>query len=180
VASPSRYSQLHLLRGSDPAALPTRFAWLAGNVLLHGHLLLQQLADDAAVADGSEYVADMRQLQLGPRDSGPEDEPRALVSAAGVVMRVCGLWTAACWRQHPALMACTDCCTKQQACSEYHYLLLYADKLAALNQVSGKVVNEAAWGPGSHAGSIVGACRCCAAARGRLSPRWPATLLAAN
>lgn len=38
-----------------------------------------------------------------------------------------------------------------KACSEYHYLLLYADKLVALNQVSGKVAAEVNWGPGSHA-----------------------------
>jgi hypothetical protein len=49
------------------------------------------------------------------------------------------------------------CVTRRpQACSEYHYLLLYADRLAALNQVSGKVVSEVGWGPGSHASSIVG------------------------
>lgn len=43
-----------------------------------------------------------------------------------------------------------------QACSEYHYLLLYADKLVALNQVSGKVAAEVSWGPGSHTPSISG------------------------
>lgn len=43
-----------------------------------------------------------------------------------------------------------------QACSEYHYLLLYADKLVAINQVSGKVAAEANWGPGVHAASING------------------------
>jgi hypothetical protein len=43
-----------------------------------------------------------------------------------------------------------------QACSEYHYLLLYADKLVALNQISGKVAAEVNWGPGSHTPSISG------------------------
>jgi hypothetical protein len=43
-----------------------------------------------------------------------------------------------------------------QACSEYHYLLLYADKLVAINQVSGKVAAEVNWGPGSHTPSISG------------------------
>lgn len=67
-------------RGSDPSALPTRFAWLAGGLLLHGHLLLPQLAADSSVMDASEYVGDMRQLQLGPANSSPEDEPVSLVS----------------------------------------------------------------------------------------------------
>lgn len=45
----------------------------------------------------------------------------------------------------------------EQVCSEYHYLLLFADKLVALNQVSGKVVDEVTWGLGSsHSSSIVG------------------------
>jgi hypothetical protein len=43
-----------------------------------------------------------------------------------------------------------------QACSQYHYLLLYADKLVALNQVSGKVAAEVNWGLGSHTPSISG------------------------
>lgn len=43
-----------------------------------------------------------------------------------------------------------------QARSEYHYLLLYADKLVAINQVSGKVAAEVNWGPGSHTPSISG------------------------
>lgn len=47
-------------------------------------------------------------------------------------------------------------CTVLQACSEYHYLLLYADKLVAINQVSGKVAAEVNWGPGSHTPSISG------------------------
>jgi hypothetical protein len=41
-------------------------------------------------------------------------------------------------------------------CSAYHYLLLYGDRLAAINQVSGKVVSEVSWGPGSHTPGIVG------------------------
>lgn len=65
--------------GGDSSSLPTRFAWLVGNLLLHGHLLLQQLAGDSSVGDGAEYVGDMRQLQLGPSNSSPEDEPVALV-----------------------------------------------------------------------------------------------------
>lgn len=69
-----------MCRGSDPTALPSRFAWLVGGLLLHGHLLLPQLADDNSVADAAEYVGDMRQLQLGPSNSSPEDEPVALVS----------------------------------------------------------------------------------------------------
>lgn len=120
LESPSMHSRLHLLRGSDPSALPTRFAWLAGGLLLHGHLLLPQLAADSSVTDAAEYVGDMRQLQLGPSNSSPEDEPVSL------------------------------------ACSEYHYLLLYADKLVAINQVSGKVAAEVNWGPGSHTPSISG------------------------
>lgn len=48
------------------------------------------------------------------------------------------------------------CCCVLQACSEYHYLLLYADKLVAINQVSGKVAAEVSWGPGSHTPSISG------------------------
>jgi len=75
-----RHVVLCVCRGSDPTALPDRFAWLAGNRLLHGHLLLQQLAGEASVTDASEYVGDMRQLQLGPSNSSPEDEPVALVS----------------------------------------------------------------------------------------------------
>lgn len=67
-------------RGTDPSALPSRFAWLVGNLLLHGHLLLPQLANDNCVSDAAEYVGDMRQLQLGPSNSSPEDEPVALVS----------------------------------------------------------------------------------------------------
>jgi hypothetical protein len=43
-----------------------------------------------------------------------------------------------------------------QAHSEYHYLLLYAEKLVAINQVSGKVAAEVNWGPGSHAPGIIG------------------------
>lgn len=66
-------------RGTDPSALPSRFAWLVGNLLLHGHLLLPQLANDSSVSDAAEYVGDMRQLQLGPSNSSPEDEPVALV-----------------------------------------------------------------------------------------------------
>jgi hypothetical protein len=69
-----------MCRGSDPTALPSRFAWLVGGLLLHGHLLLPQLADDNSVADAAEYVGDMWQLQLGPSNSSPEDEPVALVS----------------------------------------------------------------------------------------------------
>lgn len=66
-------------RGTDPSALPSRFAWLVGGLLLHGHLLLPQLSDDAGVTDAAEYVGDMRQLQLGPANGSPEDEPVALV-----------------------------------------------------------------------------------------------------
>ncbi|WIA14238.1 hypothetical protein OEZ85_002776 [Tetradesmus obliquus] len=120
VESPSLHSQLRLLRGSLPGALPSRFAWLVGGLLLHGHLLLAEMAGDAAVADGQEYVGDMRQLALAEAGSSPEDEPHALV------------------------------------CSTYHYLLLYGDRLAAINQVSGKVVSEISWGPGSHTPGIVG------------------------
>jgi hypothetical protein len=68
-----------MCRGSDPTALPSRFAWLVGGLLLHGHQLLPQLADDGSVADAAEYVGDMRQLQLGPSNSSPEDEPVSLV-----------------------------------------------------------------------------------------------------
>lgn len=70
-------------RGSLPGALPSRFAWLVGGLLLHGHLLLAEMAGDAAVADGQEYVGDMRQLALAEAGSSPEDEPHALVSAVG-------------------------------------------------------------------------------------------------
>jgi hypothetical protein len=77
-------------RGSDPTSLPTRFAWLVGGLLLHGHLLLQQLGDEGAVADAAEYVGDMRQLQLGPSNSSPEDEPVALVSAAAAAVGCVG------------------------------------------------------------------------------------------
>jgi hypothetical protein len=48
------------------------------------------------------------------------------------------------------------CLHRLQVCSAYHYLLLYADRLCAINQVSGKVVSEVAWGPGSHTPGIVG------------------------
>lgn len=41
-------------------------------------------------------------------------------------------------------------------CGEYHYLVLYADRLVAVNQVSGKVVSEVNWGPGVHASGILG------------------------
>jgi hypothetical protein len=53
-----------------------------GGLLLHGHLLLPQLSEDAGVTDAAEYVGDMRQLQLGPANSSPEDEPVALVRTA--------------------------------------------------------------------------------------------------
>jgi hypothetical protein len=74
-------------RGSLPSALPSRFAWLVGGLLLHGHLLLNELAGDSSVADGQELVGDMRQLALAAADSSPEDEPHSLVSsiAAGHV-----------------------------------------------------------------------------------------------
>jgi hypothetical protein len=67
-------------RGSLPSALPSRFAWLVGGLLLHGHLLLSELAADASVSDGQEYVGDMRQLALAAGDGSPEEEPHALVS----------------------------------------------------------------------------------------------------
>lgn len=47
-------------------------------------------------------------------------------------------------------------CPFVQVCSEYHYLVLYADRLVAVNQVSGKVVSEVNWGPGVHASGVVG------------------------
>jgi hypothetical protein len=72
---------MSVCRGSLPGALPSRFAWLVGGLLLHGHLLLSELAADASVADGQEYVGDMRQLALAAGDSSPEDEPHALVSS---------------------------------------------------------------------------------------------------
>jgi hypothetical protein len=55
-----------------------------------------------------------------------------------------------------ALHARFLCCV--QVCSAYHYLLLYGDRLSAINQVSGKIVSEVPWGPGSHAPGIVGEC----------------------
>eukprot|EP00879_Flechtneria_rotunda_P019362 GHRR01020334.1.p1 GENE.GHRR01020334.1~~GHRR01020334.1.p1 ORF type:complete len:907 (+),score=281.55 GHRR01020334.1:278-2998(+) len=119
VGTPSMYSQLHLTREGDLSTLPSRFAWLVGSVLLHGHLLLPQLAKDDSIIDGQEYVADARQLLLPGAHAGPEDEAHAL------------------------------------ACTEYHYLLLYADRLVAVNQVSGKVVAEVNWGPGTHTNSNV-------------------------
>eukprot|EP00878_Enallax_costatus_P011969 GHUV01012497.1.p1 GENE.GHUV01012497.1~~GHUV01012497.1.p1 ORF type:complete len:1028 (+),score=282.75 GHUV01012497.1:49-3132(+) len=120
VESPSMHSQLQLIRGSSLQSLPSRFAWLVGGVLLHGHLLLADMADDVSVSEGAEYVADMRQLALAGAQGSPEDEPHLMV------------------------------------CSEYHYLVLYADRLVAVNQVSGKVVGEVNWGPGVHASGIVG------------------------
>jgi hypothetical protein len=67
-------------------------------VLLHGHLLLADLADAANVTDAQEYVADMRQLCLaaggppaaaaaaagggGADQASPENEPHALVGSA--------------------------------------------------------------------------------------------------
>jgi hypothetical protein len=71
-------------RGSQPSALPSRFAWLVGGLLLHGHLLLTELAGDASVSDGQEYVGDIRQLALAAGDGSPEDEPHALVSGRNV------------------------------------------------------------------------------------------------
>jgi hypothetical protein len=68
-----------ICRGSSPSALPSRFAWLVGGLLLHGHLLLAELAGDASVADAQAYVGDMRQLALAAGDGSPEDEPHALV-----------------------------------------------------------------------------------------------------
>lgn len=68
-------------------SLPSRFAWLVGGVLLHGHLLLQELADDASVTDGEEYVADMRQLALAGAHGSPEDEPHMMVSSEPVPSR---------------------------------------------------------------------------------------------
>lgn len=66
-------------RGSSLQALPSRFAWLVGGVLLHGHLLLQDMADDTSVTEGAEYVADMRQLALAGAHGSPEDEPHMMV-----------------------------------------------------------------------------------------------------
>ncbi|KAF8061305.1 VPS18 [Scenedesmus sp. PABB004] len=121
VVSPSMHSTLRLLRGAgDVGALPGRFAWLVGGMLLHGHLLLDELAGDASVDDGGELVGDMRQLALAGAGGSPEDEPHDL------------------------------------AVSEHHYLVLYADRLAAVNQVSGRVAAEVAWGPGSHVAGLIG------------------------
>eukprot|EP00877_Chromochloris_zofingiensis_P007678 jgi/Chrzof1/3163/Cz12g14060.t1 len=107
VDVPSLHSQLHLFQGSDVAALPSRFAWLVGGTICHGHLLLSQYAADASINEAAEYVGDMRQLMLGEGTStSPEDEPTSMVY------------------------------------TEYHYVLLHADKLAALNQVSGKLVHD--------------------------------------
>lgn len=47
-----------------------------------------------------------------------------------------------------------------QVCSEYHYLVLYADRLVAVNQVSGKVVSEVNWGPGVHSSGLLGEWQC--------------------
>lgn len=200
--------------GGDVSSLPERFAWLAGGSLLHGHLLLPELAGDDSVTDAAEYVGDMRQLLLQPSGavSSPEDEPHALVrglARAGRAARACtscvhihthspthrptparmflpvalplslslslslplrpsllsfrSMKLAFSLSRAPTLSLSLFCkhvvlhsLHRPQVCSEYHYLLLYADKLAALNQVSGRRVAEVAWGPGSHASSIVG------------------------
>lgn len=83
VDVPSLHSQLHLFQGSDVAALPSRFAWLVGGTICHGHLLLSQYAADASINEAAEYVGDMRQLMLGEGTStSPEDEPTSMVSGA--------------------------------------------------------------------------------------------------
>ena len=57
---------------------------------------------------------------------------------------------------HPKYIQEYMCLHCRQVCSEYHYLVLYADRLVAVNQVSGKVVSEVNWGPGVHASGIIG------------------------
>lgn len=82
VPVPSLHSHLVLQRGPDPASLPSRFAWLVGGTICHGHLLLQRYARDESVGDAAEYVGDMRQVLLGQDGAAtsPEDEPTSMVS----------------------------------------------------------------------------------------------------
>jgi hypothetical protein len=70
---------------------------------------------------------------------------------------------------HCALHAHFLCCV--QVCSAYHYLLLYGDRLSAINQVSGKIVSEVSWGPGSHTPGIFGECGCSCKGRGDINRR---------
>jgi hypothetical protein len=46
-----------LCRGSDVSSLPTRFAWLVGSILCHGHLLLPTQAPAAPAAAASSKPA---------------------------------------------------------------------------------------------------------------------------
>ncbi|KAI8463559.1 MAG: hypothetical protein J3K34DRAFT_462375 [Monoraphidium minutum] len=116
VAVPSLRSRLLLPRPGGPRALPARFAWLVGGSICHGHLLLQRFALDASVAAGDpqEYVGDMRQLPLAPAGVG--------VGGGGG-----GGEGGATPEDEPSCMAVT----------EYHYILLHHDRLAAVNQARG-------------------------------------------
>jgi hypothetical protein len=198
------------------ALLPTRFTWMVGGVLCHGHLQLPRLAaDEGAVgAEGAaEALCGARQLALGglllPASSslkqqqqylpggvymggavaaaeaaaaaaaaaaaggagvaaaaaaemaggvagGGENEaetstsvdrPRALLGGLAVPASASAAAAAAAAAASgsappPSSSSGPEHEPVALAVTEYHYLLLYADRLVAVNQVSGRAVTE--------------------------------------